>query len=58
MSYHVHASGSDGAISVPALTLEQARTKADELKRSGYANISIVDTGTGVPVRDDAVPRG
>ena len=55
MSYHVNASCSDGAVSEPALTLEQAQTISDEFKAKGYMSVVIVDAGTGMPVRGHPV---
>ena len=51
MSYFVNASSSEGAISVPVISLQEAWAKLDELAARGYANLVIIDAGTGEPVR-------
>ena len=57
MTYHVNASSSDGAVSEPALTLEQAQTMAAGFKAKGYVSVVIVDAGTGAPVRSHTTSR-
>ncbi len=51
MSYHVNAANASGAVSVPTLSLDQARAKAEEFKAQGYTNVVIVDAGSGTPIR-------
>ena len=52
LSYRVNAASGSGAVSAPALTLDQARTKAEVFKSKGYTNVVIIDAGTGTPVED------
>jgi len=55
MSYRVNASSSAGAVSITAFSLEEAFEKADELKAKNFANVVIIDAGTGLPVKSGEV---